>query len=246
MIDLSGKKILVTGASSGIGAEVARLCAKLGAYVYATGRNGSALLEEMKGVGGVKLIPSIDLTKEDELNKLVTELPELNGVVHAAGIVMPMPIKFVQPKHLDKVFGINFRAVVLLNSFLLRSKKILNGSSLVFLSSISVNHPYLGGGLYVSSKAAIEAYSKTVALELSSKKVRSNTIAPALVKTKIFEETIKAASEKEIKKYEKQYPFGFGEPVDVANLAAFLLSESSRWITGETIKMDGGLTLSSK
>lgn len=126
------------------------------------------------------------------------------------------------------------------------AKKLNNNASVVFLSSISSMHPYIGGALYSASKAALEAFCRSFAIEHAGKKIRANIIAPALVKTKIFNETELATSEEEMKNYEAQYPLGFGEPEDIANCIAFLLSDKSRWITGITIKMDGGLLLSSK
>ena len=101
----------------------------------------------------------------------------------------------------------------------------------------------MGGSLYISSKASLEAFNKAFALEVSTKKIRSNIVSPALVKTNIWNQIAEGFTTEEIKKIENQYPLGLGEPEDIANLIAFLLSDASKWITGTTFTMDGGLLL---
>ncbi|PCI96759.1 MAG: 3-oxoacyl-ACP reductase [Flavobacteriales bacterium] len=245
-LELKNKNIIITGASSGIGRETAILLDDLGADLILTGRNLEKLEETKAQLKREPNIFQADLTIEEERTALIASLPKLEGVVNAAGIIYPFPLKFITEKHIKTVFDINFKAQALLNSALLKQKKIAEGCSFVFISSISSQFPYQGGALYTSAKAALEAYARTLALEHSAKKVRSNCISPGLVKTNIFEETLKASSAEELEKYEKNYPLGFGEPIDVANTIAFLLSNRSRWVTGQNIVLDGGLTLGSK
>lgn len=246
MIELKNKTILVTGASSGIGRATAILCDQLGANIIITGRNTEEL-EKTKGLLKNKTnLFSADLSNEDEINQLITRLPEIDGFVHCAGIISPMPIKFLKSKHIDTVFKINFSSAVLLSSGLLTSKKLKDGASIVFISSVSAEHPYTGGAMYTSSKAALQSFAKGLALETASKKIRVNTISPALVKTKIWNQAEEIYSDEEVKEIESRYPLGIGEPSDVANTAAFLLSAASKWMTGTIIKMDGGLLLNNK
>lgn len=247
IIDLKNHTILITGASSGIGRETAIMSAAAGATLIITGRSEEKLTKvfsSLKGTGH-KMICA-DLTDENEINKLVKFCGQLDGLVHCAGIIYPLPVKFIRKKHIDEAMHTNFDATVLLTSLLIKEKRFNEGASLVFMSSISTKHPYFGGALYVSSKAAVEAYAKTVALELCNQKIRANILSPALVKTEIFEQTVNASGEKGINDYEKQYPLGFGETDDVASLCIFLLSKKSKWITGQNIIMDGGLTLGFK
>lgn len=246
MIDLTGNTILITGASSGIGAATARLCYQQGATLVLTGRNKNALENLQKELSGVTILPEIDLTNTAHLEQLVANVPELDGVFLCAGIVKPFPIKFIQEKQYNEVFDVNLKSNVLLVAKLFKKKKISKGASLVLMSSVSASFPYVGGALYTSSKAAMESFSRSIALEYAPQRIRCNVVSPGLVKTRIFEETIQASSEEQLKIYEASYPLGFGEPEDVAHAVCFLLSNASKWITGENIRLDGGLTLGSK
>jgi len=240
---LEGKIILVTGASSGIGREIATSCSKMGAQLVVTGRDEKRLIETLASLAeGKHQMIIADLNSEEEILKLATAAPIINGLVNAAGILQPFPVKHIGKKQIETMFNINYNASVILCSKLIRLKKIIENASVVFISSVSSNaKPYFGGALYSGTKAAIEAYSRTLALEYASKKIRSNCISPAFVITPIFDEFIPITNNDNVKEYEKQYPLGFGKPIDVANAAIYLLSDASRWVTGSNIVMDGGL-----
>lgn len=248
-MNFKNKHILITGASSGIGERTAAYLVELGATVTLVARRE----EQLKNRCNVFLKKSpnhtyivADLSKEEDTSLVAAKTGILDGVVHCAGIVFPLPVKFIKRKHLEKVWNINTFAPILLMSALLSAKKINSNASVVFVSSVSTQHPYPGGAIYVSSKAALEAYSKNLALELAHKKIRSNVVSPALVKTNILTATIEASDEQQLKKYEASYPFGFGETQDVANAIAFFLSEDAKWITGQNLIMEGGSTLNVK
>jgi NAD(P)-dependent dehydrogenase (short-subunit alcohol dehydrogenase family) len=243
MINLEKKTILVTGATGGIGKEVVSNCLSLGAKVFAIGRNMQKLndLVENKNLVLIKC----DLTNSDEVTELLSKIDILDGLVHCAGKIYPYPVKFIREKQFKEVYSTNIESIITLTALLFQHKFISKNASFVFMSSISVQHPYLGGSLYVSSKAAVEAFSKSVALEFSNEGIRSNCIAPALVQTEIYEQTMNAYTEEQWDKILAQYPLGIGKPKDVANLVVFLLSDLSSWITGITIPMDGGLLLNS-
>jgi NAD(P)-dependent dehydrogenase (short-subunit alcohol dehydrogenase family) len=241
---LNNKSIFVTGASSGIGRQVAISCSAMGAKLVITGRDEKRLDETfklLKGEGHQKYI--CDLLDEKQRNDLTAALPALNGFVHSAGVVMPVPVKFIAEKHLDYVMGVNFESAVLLVSGLLKNKKLNDNASLVFFSSISVNYPYAGGAVYSASKGAIEAYSKNLALEIIQRKMRSNVIVPAMVKTPLYEETKNQSMYRSPEEYESKYPLGLGAPEDVANAAIYLLSDASRWVTGINLILDGGFSI---
>lgn len=248
-MELINKHILITGASSGIGRSTALIAAAKGARVTVVARRESELKSLMQELVLInKLSHSyivLDLTDNEAIDSKISKIDPIDGLVHSAGIVFPLPIKFIRKKHIEKVWGINSIAPILFTATLLTNKLINPNASIVFVSSISTVHPYVGGALYSSSKSAIESYSKNLALELSGSKIRSNVVSPALVKTEIFNQTIESSEASKISVYEKKYPFGFGEPEDVANAILFFLSDSSKWITGQNLVLDGGLTLNS-
>lgn len=172
--DLTGKTIFVTGTSSGIGKEAAIKISQQGGTLFITGRDEKRLAETHNRLSGVnhKMIVA-DLNNEEEIISLVTELPQINGLVHCAGIVGPTPAKFIRKENIDSLMRINFEVPVLLTGRILLMKKLLNNSSIVFMSTVATKMPYFGGALYNSAKSAIESYSKTLALELVKRGIRS-------------------------------------------------------------------------
>lgn len=241
---LHNKTILVTGASSGIGEQVAITVSEMGGKVIITGRNKDRLqktFSKLKGEGHVFIVA--DLQIEDELNSLVNNLPVIDGVVNCAGIVKPYPIKFLNEIKISETFDVNYNIQVLLMAGITRQKKINKQASIVFMSSISANHPHKGGALYSGSKAAIESFSKVLALEFYPLGIRSNCISAAMVKTPMYEYAEKDASKETMDAHVAKYPLGVGEPNDIAYTVVFLLSDASRWITGTSILLDGGFLL---
>lgn len=241
---LDNKTVLVTGASSGIGRQIAISCSAMGATVVITGRDKERLNEtytQLKGKGHIQL--TCELLNEEERTKFAETIPALDGVVHCAGIVSPTPTKYIEEKHIRQVMGTNFELAVLLTGRLMRSKKINHNASFVFMSSISAHYPYNGGSLYTASKAAIEAYSKNLAFENYTRGIRSNCLSPAMVDTPIYEQTKVGMYGATPDSYPNLYPLGIGKPEDVANAAIFLLSEASKWITGTNMLLDGGYSL---
>jgi len=241
---LHNKTILVTGASSGIGRQVAISCSMMGAKVVITGRDETRLAEtyaKLIGEGHSKFV--CDLMEENQRNNFLDGIPVIDGFVHSAGVVAPVPVKFIAEKHIRHIMGVNFESAVLSVGCLLKSKKLNDKASLVFFSSISVSYPYAGGALYTASKGAIEAYSKNLAIEILPKKMRSNVIVPAMVKTPLYEETKNQSMYRSPEEYESKYPLGLGMPEDVANAVIYLLSEASRWVTGINLTLDGGFSI---
>jgi|SRR5690554_177436 len=240
--DLEGKTILVTGASSGIGRGVAIALAEQGVDVVLVGRNESSLDQLSKELGGKAQKLSVDLTDAAERMALVAALPSLDGVFHCAGVVDPFPVGFLNEEKLASVMNINFSAPVLLTSALLRKKKINHSASLVFMSSVASGFAYKGSASYSASKAALEAYSRSLAIEHGSKKIRANCVLAAMVRTPIFEKTERLHGQEAMQRHEQEYPLGVGEVSDIAEVVLFLLSGASRWMTGASLVLDGGLT----
>jgi NAD(P)-dependent dehydrogenase (short-subunit alcohol dehydrogenase family) len=240
--DLTGKTILITGASSGLGKQCAISASKQGATVIITGRNPERLKEtfDLLQGEGHRVIPA-DLTKEADIATLVEQLPQLNGVVYSTGISDLAPARFIKSEDISRTFSISYNASVLLTSALLAGKKLIKGAcSLVFISTISTKYPFVGGTMYISAKAALESYAKVLALELAPKGIRSNSISPAFVRTPMLDDTAEKYSDEAVRKIEAQQLLGLGEPEDVANTVVFFLSDASRWITASNLVLGGG------
>lgn len=238
---LAGKTILITGASSGIGKEAAILVSQYGASLYITGRNGEKLKEtyDQLPATGHRMYRA-DLANDNEMDQMIADLPELNGIVHCAGIVGPLPVKFITRADIDRMFTINYNVPVNLTGKILRKKKLRDHSSVLFMSTIATRNPYFGGALYAGSKAALEAYSRTLALEMVGKGIRSNCIMAGLVDTPmIVSPSEQNMQEEAMERYLKRYPLGIGKTSDVANAILFFLSDASKWISGTSLILGG-------
>ena len=245
IVNLENKTFLITGASSGIGKATAVLLASLGAKCVITGRNVARLgevLQSLKGLGHLAI--EADVSEQSNIEKLCHESPSLDGIVHCAGIIQLLPHKFISLKSFDNVININLYAPFFITQAFLKKKKINHQSSIVFVSSISgFTIGSKGNLMYSASKSAINGIVKVLALELSDKKIRVNSISAGMVKTEMWINDKMLISEEQLTTDEQKYPLGYGEPEDVANIAAFLVSSAAKWITGSNIIADGGFTI---
>lgn len=237
---LEGKTILVTGASSGIGRGIAIACSKMGATVILNGRNQQKLdatLAELHE--GEHEIMAGDLTNEDSVKLLMTEMPNLDGIVHCAGIGQRVLCKQLKENDVDSVMDANFKAPVLLQQALLEGKKINKGASIVFIASIATWLPSIGNAIYSASKGAIVSYANCLSLELAPRQIRVNCISPAMVWTDLILQD--GMDEEQLKADEQKYPLKrYGTPEDIANLTIYMLSDASTWMTGSNVKLSGG------
>lgn len=240
---LEGKKIFVTGASSGIGRATAIECSKMGASLIINGRDEIRLKETLSrlDVGEHSMFVG-DLTVEETLKRLPDELPVLNGAFFCAGVTDTTLVKFIDKEKIDRVFNINLMSPILLTRELLKKKKIREDASLVYMSSMGAENISIGLGIYAASKNALNAFVRTLALESANRRIRTNIIMPSMVKTELIE-TLTSFSKDDLARDEAKYPLGYGRAEDVAYAAIYLLSDASRWITGSSIRMDGGSTL---
>ncbi len=244
---LEGKTILITGASSGIGRGTAIECSRMGSQVVLIGRNLERLnetLSQMEGEGHVVLAG--DLTVEAELNSVIEQMPVLNGVVHCAGISQIKMVKFMDKTSLHGVFDVNVFGPLMLNTALLKKRKIQKGSSIVFISSISgVYASQVGEAGYGATKAALAGYAKSAAIELAAQGTRVNCIHPGIIETPLLSVSNGTFTEEDLENLKKKYPLRrFGQPEDVARCAVYLLSDASSFMTGSSLLLDGGFTLS--
>lgn len=242
--NLQGKKILITGASSGIGQTTAIECSKLGAKIVITGRNEERLmytLSQLEGDGHEIVIA--DLTDSHDTDTLVSKANYLNGVVLCAGRAMTSPFMFNSRDKYDEVFNVNYFAPVELLRLLLKKKKIEKKSSIVFVSSIGGVFGYsLGNSIYGATKASIHSTMKFCAKELAAKGIRVNSVNPGMVNTPLIGGG--SISEEQYKADMERYPLKrYGEPADIANGIIYLLSDASSWVTGHALVIDGGITI---
>ena len=243
---LEGKFILVTGASSGIGRGIAIACAQMGAKVVLSGRNETRLQETLDSlVGEGHVILCGDLNLEETRKEMVDKLPVLNGVVYCAGISQIQTAKFMDHLSLEGIFQTNVFSPLMLNTFLLKKKKIQKNASIIFISSISgVYRSQVGEGGYGATKAALAGFAKSLALELSAQGIRVNTIHPGVVETPLLEVSNSTFGEEELEALRQKYPLKrLGKPEDIAHCAVYLLSDASSWMTGSQLLIDGGFTL---
>lgn len=239
---LADKRILITGASSGIGQAIAIACAEMGAEIIGVGRNPERIAATRDMLQAISNKPHVmhqaDLTNADERQHLIAELAnQVNGVVHSAGISRLCPVRIINQKHLDELQAINVTAPTMLTQALLQKNLIAPAGSIVFISSIAAHVGVAGVAAYSGTKAALIAISRCLSMEVSKHRIRSNCLSPALVETPMFEGTsqVVGSLDKEL----RSYPLGVGKPEDVANATVFLLSDAARWITGTTIVMGG-------
>lgn len=239
---LKGKTILVTGASSGIGRATAIECSKLGANLIITGRNIERLEATFSLLEGrTHKYVIADLSKKEDYKHLVSSIDYLDGIVHSAGFLKKLPLKFISEKSLLETFQLNFVGPTILTQQLYKNKKIKNNASIVFISSIAANIASIGNITYMASKGAINSLVKGMALELADKNIRVNYIEPALIKTSLVEN---AMTQEDLNNYQKKFPLGrFGKPEEVAHAAIYFMSDAAQWITGIGLRIDGGVTL---
>ena len=242
---LEGKTILVTGASSGIGREVAIQCARMGAAVVITGRNQERLQKVVEQLPpeAFKGCVAADLTVPEQLDALIAALPPLDGAVLSAGNSMTLPLQFGTREKFDDMFGVNFFAPVELLRLIYKKKVLNKGASVVLVASIGGTHSFMpGNGVYGASKAALNSVMKYAAREFASRRVRVNSICPGMVDTPLIHRG--TITEEQLAEDAKRYPLGrYGRPEDVANGAVYLLSDAASWLTGHDLVIDGGFSI---
>lgn len=243
-MDLTGKRILVTGASSGIGKATAVLAAKLGATLVMIGRNQERLdetLRQLFGVGHIAI--PFDLSNLEAIESLFPIScqggQKLHGLVHAAGVRPAMPIQAVTVAQMQEVMSTNYWAFLELTKNFSK-KKYSSGGSIVAISSVSALAGWPGGSLYCGSKGALDASIRALALELVPKKIRVNSVVPSNIRTPMFDSGTDTASEASMTVLLGKQPLGFGESEDVAHAVVFLLSDAAKFITGTNLVVDGG------
>lgn len=241
---LEGKRILVTGASSGIGRAIAIECSKMGATMLITARNEERLNETMSRLHGCGHESfCVEMTDEKSVESMIEQFDELDGVVLCAGKAMTLPFLFNTSKKVKEIFEVNFFAQVNLLRFLYKKKLMKKESSIVIISSIAGNYDIsIGHSAYGASKAAINTMMKYCAKEFAARKIRVNSICPGMVDTPLIHRG--TVSEEQLEKDKANYLLKrYGRPEDIAFAAIYLLSDAASWVTGQDLIIDGGVDL---
>lgn len=244
---LEGKTILVTGASSGIGRQCAIDCSKMGATVIAVGRDQERLGRVVDEMGGSGFSYSFDLNDLDGIKDLISAIVDkfgkLDGFIHAAGIEVTNPVKLSKPDDFESLYKVNCLSAFEIVKNLCGIKTFNKGGSIVLISSISGVIARKGLCAYSASKGALMSAARVMALEMAPREVRVNTISPGTILTPMMQKALDTMNEEDRRKRIDGFPLGLGKTSDISNACIYLLSDASRWVTGQNIIVDGGYTV---
>ena len=246
IIDLTGKKVLVTGASAGIGKEVAKLLSQVGAQVVLVARSQDKLEETLSDLEGTErhFYKCVDLSQLDAIEALFKDIVmyddrKLDGLVHCAGMSKMLPLNTINYEVEDQMMRINYYAFIAMTKEYAK-KKNNNGGSIVGMSSTASPNGEMCQTIYTASKGALDAVLRPLSKELIRKGIRINSVRPGLTQTDMGDELTRLTGKDIEQELEKTQMMGMVQPIDVANIVAFLLSNASRYITGRSFFVDGG------
>lgn len=246
LFSLKDKRVVVTGASSGIGLACAQMIAGQGGQVILIARNPNRLENAMQTLpGDGHVVLPLDVTDSEALQTALGELAavrKIDGLVCCAGIQITVPLRAMTSEQYAVIFAVNVTASLEMARIATR-KNVMNGSgaSIVFLSSVMGLCGQGGLTAYAASKGALISASKALAVELAPRKIRVNCVSPGhVLNTGMSEEISAVLSEEQRQEIDSHYPLGLGQPEDIAAAVAYLLSDAGRWVTGSNLVIDGG------
>ena len=246
-MSLSGQKILITGASRGIGRACAEQCATAGASVVLVARDLQKLesvLQSLPGEGHIAISADLSTPEEclpDVFAQACADGRKLTGLVHAAGIGPVVPAKMISMQTMQEIFTVNYYSFMLMVRNFIK-KSVSDGGSIVAISSVAAVAGWQGLSLYSGTKGALNASIRSLAVELAGKGFRVNSVMPSNIETDMLQSMTSVLDEAGIEELKKKQPLGFGKPEDVANAVLFLLDPNSKFITGSNLTVDGGYT----
>jgi NAD(P)-dependent dehydrogenase (short-subunit alcohol dehydrogenase family) len=245
-LDLTGKTILVTGASGGIGRSTALLLSRLGARLIVSGRRQDVLENTAAQLSGpCHLVAAFDLAKLDAIPEWLSGLTEqtgpLDALVYCAGMGSLLPLRLLRTEHLEEVMLVNFYAAAVLAREFARKRAHRPPASVVFVASTAGMLGTPARTAYSASKGALIAFAKSAAMELAKSGIRVNCVAPSYVETDMYESAMSSLTGEQLQALIGcTQPLGLGTPADVAGAIAFLVADTGRWITGGVLAVDGG------
>lgn len=239
------RNILVTGATSGIGKGIVEELVKDSSYtVYGIGRNATKVAS-LQRYPNFKFI-AFDLYQVEEIEylfKTVFSDIKFSGFIHCAGIEETLPITLYNPQKVQRIFQLNVFSAIELLRFLSKKKHSIDQASFILLSSVMGELGQPGKIGYCASKSAILGLVKSLALELSKRKIRVNAVSPGIVNTPLTQLLFEQVDADSVKQIKEMHPLGVGEVDDVVGMLMFLLSDQSKWVTGQNFKVDGGYSI---
>lgn len=246
-MDLTGRAVLVTGASSGIGRETAIVLSGLGARAIVTSRRTEQLeITLARMAAGAHAVEQFDLDQLELIPEWIKGLAgrygPLNGLVHAAGIRRTGALRTLSIEVLHQTFRANLDSAVLLAKGFRQKGCCRATASIVFLSSVSALAGAPAIAPYAASKAALIGLTKSLAIELAREGIRVNCIAPGMVQSEMTDQIRQSLTADQFAAVVAQHPLGLGTTWDVACAAAYLVSDASRWMTGHSLVLDGGFS----
>lgn len=244
---LAGHHLLITGASSGIGLASAIRASRSGASVALLARREHELEEALSALAGQGHTAHVcDVTDYEHVSVLLPEIvaqsQPLTGVIHAAGIHGIAPVRSTTPQQAAEMFDINVTSALMLAK-VFRKPNVRAAEASIVLMSSAIGVVGSGGvSLYAASKAAVSSLAQSLALEFAREKIRVNAVAAGIVATPLTDRLRATVGDKGWDRIADAHPLGIGTPDDVAAAALFLTSADARWITGTTLRVDGGYT----
>jgi NAD(P)-dependent dehydrogenase (short-subunit alcohol dehydrogenase family) len=234
--------ILVTGAAGGIGRALTHKLLSNGFSVVAVDLSADGP-EDLTGAAGLAYLQS-DLNDLDAIpelvRRIVSQYGPLRGLVHCAGFDRLAPLYLSRSSDLLGLLRIHAMAPIALCSQIAKKGNAAPGCAIVLISSLAAHEGAAGHSAYAAAKGALEGFLPSAAAELADRGIRVNVVIPGVVKTRMSAGFIDKMTEEQKEALERSYPLGLGEPEDVASAISFLLSDEARWITGQTLIVDGG------
>lgn len=244
---LNGRRVLVTGATSGLGRDAAGTLARTGAAVTLVGRDETRLAEVLASLPGSGHrahpadVSSLDAA-HDLLIRLAKEDGGFDGIFHAAGIAAVRLAKMINADHRQAVFGAAVEGALGIAKACAKKNVLNDGGSIVLMASVAGQRGKAGMTVYSAAKAALGGLTRSLAAELAPRRIRVNEIIAGAVETPMHADIVKNLDEASTAAYCNMHMLGFGRPEDISAAVVFLLSDAAAWITGASIPVDGGYT----
>lgn len=242
---LSGRTILVTGASSGLGRATAVALSECGARVVLTGRDEAKLEQTASALAGLGHAAVVaEFADADQVADVIKGIAKdhgaLDGIFHSAGAYMAMPARMTKQRQIESMFQASVWGAFGVARAAAQKGVMRDGGALLFMSSVAAQRGHPGTAAYAGAKATILGMVPVLAIEMAPRQIRVNSIVAATIETEMHLNTIANLPDELVQDGLSRHLLGFGEPIDIANTVIFLMSDAGRWITGTALTVDGG------